>query len=478
MKSDDEIQKVPRADARRVGLIQAAIDSKPLKGNHNGEDDRNKQGRRGKKQSSQPATKHQLAGDLPDVQWRSIPMEHLRHHPNFEPLPLPSTIRALETLEDVRKFRQESWQWDALHPGRCTTSQAVAALGFLEPKAGEFLNVPQGWRKGGQRAYYRLAMPALRTLEEMNAVLCDHDDVAGVIPNECNDDVDSSKTDASNPYWTTPATFPFAAKYMKQVTKSELQKRRNQAKVYVQSPGIEWSIRMIWGNTQEATALLTTLNYFWKQDSRIVLKEVGMCGAGLALNQTTTSTGLLVGATPDALLVHPNGTIEAVEVKNHCPFLPNFTARNRMKKSRGANNSRHRFRVSRQEFTHGVMPQYLPQLMLEMMCVGPECKSAIMVRQSAVNGALILRIRRDDEWIEEMIYWLNRFCEDFVNTGRPPPADFFFDSGNSNDQERYMQFLERTKELETKVEMISHVPNNKIQRAMGSAARTTNLFLD
>jgi hypothetical protein len=101
-----------------------------------------------------------------------------------------------------------------------------------------------------------------------------------------------------------------------------------------------------------------------------------------------------------------------------------------------------------------------------------------MVRQSAVNGALILRIRRDDEWIEEMIYWLNRFCEDFVNTGRPPPADFFFDSGNSNDQERYMQFLERTKELETKVEMISHVPNNKIQRAMGSAARTTNLFLD
>ena len=80
-------------------------------------------------------------------------------------------------MEDVRNFRQESWQWDVLHQGRMTTSQAVAALGFLEPKAGRILGVPRGLRRGGEGAYYRLRTPAVtRTLEEMNARLCEDDD--------------------------------------------------------------------------------------------------------------------------------------------------------------------------------------------------------------------------------------------------------------------------------------------------------------
>lgn len=77
----------------------------------------------------------QRTGDLPDVHWRSIPMSHLRAHPNFQPLPPPSQITNLPTKEHVRYFRQESWQWDYLHRGRCTTSQTAAALGFLESKA-------------------------------------------------------------------------------------------------------------------------------------------------------------------------------------------------------------------------------------------------------------------------------------------------------------------------------------------------------
>lgn len=80
-------------------------------------------------------TTRQRTGDLPDVHWRSIPMSHLRCHPNFQPLPPPSQLSALPTKEHVRYFRQESWQWDYLHRGRCTTSQTAAALGFLESKA-------------------------------------------------------------------------------------------------------------------------------------------------------------------------------------------------------------------------------------------------------------------------------------------------------------------------------------------------------
>ena len=71
-------------------------------------------------------------GNLPDVHWRAISMSHLRSHPNFQPLPPPSMIHSIPTREHVRYFRQDSWQWDYLHVGRCTTSQCSAALGFLE----------------------------------------------------------------------------------------------------------------------------------------------------------------------------------------------------------------------------------------------------------------------------------------------------------------------------------------------------------
>jgi hypothetical protein len=66
------------------------------------------------------------------VHWRAITMSHLRCHPNFRPLPPPSMISELPSREHVRFFRQDSWQWDYLHAGRCTTSQCSSALGFLE----------------------------------------------------------------------------------------------------------------------------------------------------------------------------------------------------------------------------------------------------------------------------------------------------------------------------------------------------------
>lgn len=420
-------------------------------------------------------------------------MEHLRHHPKFQALPPSESITQLQSLEDVRYFRQESWQWDALHAGRCTTSQAVAALGFLEPQAAEFLGISKGWRRGGQGAFYRLRKPALRTLEEMNAVLCQNnkdDDyetdqlneydtgshlVETMVTDTNQATVPNASTADANPYWSTqPRKFPFAAKYMVPVTAQDMQQRKHQAKVYTQSPGIQWSIRMIWGNVQEATSVLTALNYFWKQDSNIMLKEVGMCGAGLAINDTT---GLLVGATPDGLLVHPDGTVEALEVKNHCPFLPNSprpSGSNHKSNIRRSNKGK--FRIGRQELSHGVLPQYFPQLMMEMLCVGEECKSAVMVRQSALNGALILRLHRDDDWINEMVYWLQRFQSDFVQCNEVPPTDFFYNS--TYDRSRYQAFLESTKRLECKVEVLSHIPNGSVQRAAVTTPAAGSLFLD
>jgi hypothetical protein len=443
------------------------------------------------KQKPRPRT-----GNIPDVFWRNIPMDHIRQHPYFIPLPLPEKILQLESIEDVRNFRQESWQWDVLHDGRMTTSQAVAALGFLEPIAGEILGVPKGLRRGGQGAYHRLRKPLKlqSNLQEMNSMLCDGVGSSSSSSDNSNDD-DKHNND-NNIHWTKQSpNYQFAAKYMVPITEEEHDRRRNEMKQIIKSSssGIRFSIRMIWGNVQESTSLLTALNYFWKIDNKVIMKEIGMCGAGLDLNNT--STGLLFGATPDAILCHPDGRIEAVEVKNHCPFIPNnyYNDKDRRSNTRNKINNNHRFRLSRQELLPNnggeatVMIQNIPQLMMEMLCIGDECKSAIMIRQSAMTGSLILRIHRDDDWINEMLYWLNRFNEDYVQKEILPPTNFFHKSTNEStssivdddDQLRYKEFLNFTKRIEKdNVELLQHVPNRGIQRATGKFRESMDLFFD
>ena len=418
------------------------------------------------------------SGNLPDIYWRSIPLDDLRHHPQFESLPLPETIRKLESLDDIRLFRQESWQWDAVHEGRCTTSQAVAALGFLEPETGRRLGVPRSWQRGGQGAYHRLRKSALRTLEEMNDILCNSNftmlEETGPLTK------DPTVWSNSDREGDDRRDLPFAAKYMRQTTPKDLEERRELSQALSKSPGFDFSVRMMWGNAQEATALLTALNYFWKQDNGVILKEVGMCGGGLKINHTSGATSsLLVGATPDGLLCYPNGTVEALEVKNHCPFFPVQNTNRRG----GSRAQRHlggkRFSIRHLDIEDaGVPSQYIPQLMMEMLCVGENCRSSIMIRQTATSGSLVLRIHRDDQWVEEMLYWLNRFQLDFVEREEPPPQDFFLKGPVAADRERYSKFLEKTLELKSKVEVVAHIPHSDVQRAMAARPGMANLFLD
>ena len=415
------------------------------------------------------------SGNHPDIHWRSIPMEHLRLHPRFRPLP-KMVQQELTALEQCRQFRQESWQWEALHRGRCTTSQAVAALGFLEPTAGEALGVPFAWRRGGVGAFGRLRQPPVgRTLEELNRVLL------GARGGE-NDDDDNNNNDVSSAtLWgelsvddeKENGNGKFAASYNYQMSEHELEDRMKQAKKFSQNEDLGKGIRMMWGNTQEATALLTALNYFCDDSNEdFVLEEVGMCGAGLELN-TTEASSLLIGATPDGVLRHSDGRIEALEVKNHCPFF-----NNRRKNKHGKVK---RFNLGSLPLVDdkgkngGVFAHYVPQLQMEMLCLGRDCRSAVMVRQTANVGALVLRMHRDDEWIEEMVYWLHRFYLDFVEQNRPPPQDFFWSTGGKEDQARYRMFVNRTNEIRrTKVDTLGLIPNDEVQRMKGDAP----FFLD
>jgi hypothetical protein len=406
--------------------------------------------------------KFSLSGNLPDIHWRAVTLEHLRQHPRFESLPPPQNIKKLKSLEDARMFRQDSSQWDDLHDGRCTTSQAVAALGFLEPLAGEVLGVPRSWRRGSTGAFYRLRAKALRNLEEMNKVLCGSGEVARGGP---------ERLPSSSSIWEDPTDdFPFAARYRAETTEEEYLRREKQARKHAKSGHLGESIRMMWGNTQESTALLTALNYFSRDEPGMCLREVGMCGAGLDLNQTDARSSLLVGATPDALLVHADGRIEALEVKNHCPFAtPNWKTQSKQKGNKNFQIRDYPFDVEKA----GVFSHYIPQLMMEMLCVGPECRSAVMVRQTATQGAMVIRMHRDEDWIEEMLYWLHRFQSDYVEKGIPPPENIFW-KGDKEDSDRYRRFVNRTLEIKKTVQIVSHIPSDMIQRVEEEAP----FFLD
>jgi hypothetical protein len=404
------------------------------------------------------------SGDLPDVYWRSISMEHLRLHPRFQTLPPPHEIARLDCLEDARLFRQDSWQWDALHHGRCTTSQAVAALGFLEPITGEVLGISNDWLRGGTGAYVRLGQKAIRSLDDMNKVLCDHGDDALVEGQGCEHQQLWEKRSATG---NKQGAFEF--QYLYQTPESEFKRRKIAVQRLFQNQVSIKTIRMAWGNAQEATSLLTALNYFSERDPGFVMKETGMCGAGLDLNQTLSS--VLIGATPDAILCHSDGSIEALEVKNHCPFAVPRVAK-------GKRRHDHRFIVGDFPFDEKVkvFSHYIPQLMMEMFCLGPECRSIVLVRQTATNGALLLRLHRDDEWIDDMLHFLQRFQSEFVDKEKPPARNFFWTDQDTNKNEiaRYRRFVNKTLEIRNKIDIIAHIPHDKVQRVASGAP----LFLD
>jgi len=443
--------------------------------------------------------RHRSAGNIPDVHWRAIPLDHLRHHPSFEALPHPDTVTALDSLEDVRLFRQDSWQWDALHSGRCTTSQATAALGLLESRAGSELGIPRSLQKGAVGAYHRLGRPGLRSLEDMREVLCTGE---GNSPpelemldypvwdtaknsarakngngNKGNEDANTKKEKKQkNGQLNQQQHKDFAANYLPRIKKSDLERRRRILKDYYLKDTSRWVARMQWGNAQEPTSLLTALNYFTRAVPGTKIREVGMCGAGLDINATSSPEGadLIVGATPDAVIHYPNGTLEALEVKNHCPFVPMYWG---SRKPSHADKDLFRIREVSQ-LPVDVPPAYVPQLMLEMLSLGPQCRSAIMVRQTATKGAVILRLQRDDDWIEEMLYWLNQFMDRFVNRGEPPPPNVFWDDNEHSGGERYRSFVNRTKEISESAQLVARVPHGDIQRVVGTKRHQIPLFLD
>ena len=218
------------------------------------------------------------------------------------------------------------------------------------------------------------------------------------------------------------------------------------------------------------------------------------------LNLSTSSSSLLktlskylkegslppMGASPDGLIYDCNtGELMVLEVKCSSPFVTGGNGGRKVKnKSKNKSNKCHTSLriIDRPLSQRGLGSWHIPQLMLEMLCNGPLCRSALLVQLSADNGAVIYKIPRDDVYMEEMLMWTRRFYKTYIlknNTKNdkdnddddddddddeweqingPPQLDFF------KGKEGYDDFLLKTKAIAENAEKLAVIPEHMVQR--------------
>jgi hypothetical protein len=217
------------------------------------------------------------------------------------------------------------------------------------------------------------------------------------------------------------------------------------------------SARRAWGSAQEATAVLAALNYFSSASPGSVVHESGMfplealegnkqhqlwrqqqqqqqqqqqeqgvdSDSAVDVYESLTQWVLdgslpLLGASPDGILQHSEdsgGAVEVLEVKCSSPFIrgrglgpvspasfsspASPTSPTSPTSASGASHSMTVSMAPPPQHRHhrhgpGLAAWHVPQLQLEMLCVGAHCRSAVVVTLS-VCGARIYRIQRDDQ---------------------------------------------------------------------------------
>ena len=248
-------------------------------------------------------------GTVPNIAWRAVTMEELRAHPSFVALPPAATVVPTSAV-DLRLFRQDSRQWWAIHAGRISTSACASCLGVYEEKSARSLRVPPSLCGHGKAldAHARLCSPAL-------------EDFALLHPDEWadSDDVPTNATQAAA-VWQLPRTTgldtsPFLYEHVGMHAKGRGSRSGGtggalRAATY-RSVG---QIRMAWGSVQEATSILAALNYFGQRNATV--EEAGLQPLEAlphAERARLPSPLPPIGASPDAIVRWPDGTVEPFE---------------------------------------------------------------------------------------------------------------------------------------------------------------------
>jgi hypothetical protein len=368
-------------------------------------------------------------------------MDDLRAHPSFVALPPAASVQPFSSA-DFRRFRQDSGQWCALHAGRITTSSFASCLGVYEENTARVLGVPpslRGHRKALD-AHARLAAPLLSDLSmlhpqrwqtgEHNAHRASSP--AGAIWRKHRDDSERCKS----PFLYTFHPLPRPAGSCITAAHQTISQ-----------------IRMEWGSLQEATAILSAVNFFGRRNA--VVEESGLqpleaLPSHLLSNFPPSLPPM--GASPDAIIRWPDGAIEPLEVKCHAPF-----ARTPI---RAIEAGAMPYELRDPGPYDGVAVWHIPQLYLHMLCLGETCTSAIFMSASATRGIKVFRLRRDNFLMQDMLRFAARFCADYGRGHPPPRPNFFWGSPG------YAQLLNKLKHASRQhVELVAHIPYDEVQRA-------------
>jgi hypothetical protein len=336
-----------------------------------------------------------LYGSIANIYWGAIPMDDLRAHPHYTALPDPSDI-IISTYQDLCLFRQDTWQWDALHQGRLTTSKLASLLGFYEQETATYLRIPNSLR-GHERA-----VASWQHLRQKPPDSWLHLQTGSAIKSTCGDDATSLWIASENTHQQVIgdktgrlghdiSRFPYHynpqdEKWSKRIRSEGLRDVRQ--------------IRLAWGSTQEATALLAVLNHLSRTRANARLMESGMCVFEALDGESPSRASLdiirrwiaedkslpLLGASPDGLIRHSDGSLTVLEVKCFSPFI----------NASGPEAGGKTLAVLMRHESHDAVPVWhIPQLQLEMLCTGSNCRSAwLMILY--VDRAVIYEILRDD----------------------------------------------------------------------------------
>lgn len=442
-------------------------------------------------------------------------MKSLRLHPSFVPLPKPSDILEINAYSTLAMFRQDTWQWDALHTGRLTTSKLACCLGFFEGFTACSLNIPRSLQSHSRVVS---AWQQLRSRPPSNwNFLCENGTKNGPKTKE-----------ETNPWMNKEES---RDKYFEYTYRPSFLPLNERSSITSAS-----AARLAWGSAQEATAILAALNYFVMVEPGTIVREAGMFtfealqesmehlsyldqeavlkdilsgkkGDALSISSYDLYKNVsswifgdktlpLLGASPDGILQHIDGRVEVLEVKCTSPFIEGMNKKNGDQQAEQGNSQpvesgrvcgKQALRVVKGygRGTVGGLPVWhVPQLQLEMLCVGAHCRSAVVV-VLCISGARIYRLQRDDQvcfvysvdlfsqlhlhflqYITDMMGFTRKFYCDHIgklptNRQKPPLPNFY----NPRVNKKYAEFLQRTTEVAASASIIVELGEDEVQRS-------------
>ena len=468
-----------------------------------------------------------VSGSSPNVHWRGITMEELRTHPRFISLPPASDVR-LAGPETFHYVRQDEPLWDELHDGVLTSRYLLGALGMREPEAARALGLPRAVIQPGAIAetWRALRMPvALHTV----ARLRDRADAEVRAAHTANRKVIAAlsrrgRHRGARPMWWPPRSSHPPPEY-------DAARLRDSAQTMAEG-GIH-AVRCAWGSAQEAAAIAAVLDAL-PREARI--EEIGLSmlrpkrGLGRRLRAVIASLGELppIGVSPDAMLrMAPGAPRMVVEVKNVSPFFAlrgtpagmagasGASGASGAKAATGATDAAGKTaahgrgslsQVAHRQFQvltryvprgrrgavnffwlrapHERLPcQYVPQIQMQMLVTGTA--EALYVCGSACQGINLIRVRRDDEYLGELLTYLAAFWTTVRHSDAPPPDDYFARpaaaakegaGGARAASERYERFLARTRAISEQSCVSQHLPKPWRRPSHGSLLH--HFFID